>query len=328
MLDSAQEKISEGLEKAVNSVKNERAEAYKKNGNPSIHHIDSLISNYSNTNAAISGGAGLIPGPLGMAATIPEIIAVTRNQMAMIHDIGAAHNQNKEVPKELIIGVMLSASGSAATSLFVIQGQKIMAKRVGARALQQVIKILGGKITQQMGKSMVAKYAPFIGAVVMAGWSRYSTQKIGEEAKDFFSKYEVVYESEEVIETVTVDDITVEETADTKLTKLKIQILINMLQIDGTIDQKEIDFVTSFINKTDLSESDKNDLIKQIETKTVKEIDYTVFKNNQTEAMYLIIDLVALAKADGVFHEAEKVYVKELGTMFNIKDDVINMWIQ
>jgi uncharacterized membrane protein YebE (DUF533 family) len=324
MLDSIEEKVSEGLEKAVNGVKNERAEAYKNNGNPLIHQIDSLISNYSNTNAAISGGAGLIPGPFGMAAAIPEIIAVTRNQMAMIHDIGAAHNQNKEIKNELILGVMLSASGSAATSLMVVHGQKIMVKRVGARALQQVIKVLGGKITQQAAKSMAAKWLPLAGAIAMAAWSRYSTQQIGEKAKDTF-KLECVYESEEVTETVTVDEVVANETADTKLTKLKIQILINMLQIDGTIDQKEIDFVTSFINKTDLSESDKNDLIKQIETKTVKEIDYTVFKNDKTEAMYLLIDLIALAKADGVFHETEQKYVKELGIMFNIKDDVVKM---
>jgi uncharacterized membrane protein YebE (DUF533 family) len=326
MLDSIKEKVSEGLEKAINSVKSERENNYSDNGKPIKNQIDSLISNYSNTNAVISGGASLIPGPWGMAAAVPEIIAVTRNQMAMIHDIATAHNQNKEVPKELIISVMLSASGSAATSLAVVHGQKIMVKRVGARALQQVIKVLGGKITQQAAKSMAAKWLPLAGAIAMATWSRYSTQKIGEEAKKF-CELEVVYESEEVIETVTVDEV-VEETADTKLTKLKIQIFINMLQIDGTIDQKEIDFVTGFINKTDLSDDDKNDLIKQIETKTVKEIDYTVFKNNQTEAMYLIIDLVTLAKADGVFHEAEKAYVKDLGKMFNIKDDVINMWIQ
>jgi uncharacterized tellurite resistance protein B-like protein len=127
------------------------------------------------------------------------------------------------------------------------------------------------------------------------------------------------------IETVTVDEVVANETADTKLTKLKIQILINMLHIDGTIDQKEIDFVTSFINKTDLSDDDKNDLINQIETITIQEIDYTVFKNDKTEAMYLLIDLMALAKADGVFHETEQNYIKGLGAMFNIKDDVVKL---
>ncbi len=55
-------------------------------------------------------------------------------------------------------------------------------KRVGAQALQKIIVILGGKITQQAAKSMAAKWLPIAGATAMAACSKYSTKKIGTKA--------------------------------------------------------------------------------------------------------------------------------------------------
>ena len=63
-----------------------------------------------------------------------------------------------------------------------------MMKRVGQRAIQTIISILGGKITQQLAKSMAAKWIPVAGAVAMAAWSRYTTNKIGEKAIEIFFK--------------------------------------------------------------------------------------------------------------------------------------------
>ena len=157
--DTIQEKLSQGLADTVEKVSNERETYYKNHSNPSKNEISQIIQSYGNKNAVISGGAGLIPGPWGMAASIPEIVAVIKNQMSMVYDIAKAHGHAK-VEKELIIAVLFGAVGNATTSLIVVQGQKIMVKRVGARALQNIIKILGGKITQQMAKSMAAKWLP------------------------------------------------------------------------------------------------------------------------------------------------------------------------
>ncbi len=44
---------------------------YANNSAPTKDMIQKMVSNYSSANAAISGGTGLIPGPLGMAATVP-----------------------------------------------------------------------------------------------------------------------------------------------------------------------------------------------------------------------------------------------------------------
>src|SRR6185503_2898736 len=81
--------------------------------------VPSIINSYSLTNAAISGGASLVPGPWGMVAVIPEIAAVVRNQLAMIYDVGMAYGKSKVLNKELLAAILLTAMGSSAGSLLV-----------------------------------------------------------------------------------------------------------------------------------------------------------------------------------------------------------------
>ena len=259
--ETIKSKISEGILLAVNKVSEEREHYYNKNNVPSIDSIDNIISDYSNKNALISGGASIIPGPLGMAAAIPEIIAVINNQLKMIYDIAKANGQN-EINKELLISVFLSAMGNASGNLLIVHGQRIMAKRVGARALQTLIKLLGGKITQQIAKSMAAKWIPIAGAIAMAAWSKYTTNKIGQKAKEVFSK-EIFFENNES-NIIDIIDIVDEKINFKSIQKTKVQILINLIKIDNNIDSSEIKFIEDFMDKIELDIDDKMDLIQQL----------------------------------------------------------------
>lgn len=95
------QKVTDALEGVFETVFVERQAYYKKPeiSSPGLSSIDQLISNYAMMNAGISGTAAIIPGPLGMLSVVPEIIAVTRNQIAMIYDIGAAYGQEKVLIK-------------------------------------------------------------------------------------------------------------------------------------------------------------------------------------------------------------------------------------
>jgi len=323
-------KISDGLSSAISGTIEERAEFYKKNPVPSLGDVDGLIQSCSNNNAMVSGAAGLIPGPLGMAAAIPEIILVSRNQINMIYDIGKAYEQN--ITSELLLAVLGSAMGGAATGLVTVQGGKIMARRAGARALQSVIRMLGGKITQQVAKSMAAKWIPLAGAVAMATWSRYSTKKIGEKAVEIFSK-EIVYEEGElnddngsVDEITIIDDNTNNNRDDLQniINKSKASMLINLMKIDGKVDDEEMKFIEGFIDKLDISSDDKMEIIGQVSNKDKTKVDLSVFKNDHEEALYLLIDLIALAKSDGEFHITEKMYIKEVAKVTGFSVDDMN----
>ena len=75
-----------------------------------------------------------------MAAAVPEIVSIIRNQIAMTADIARAYGY-KEPPKEIIMEALFVASGNIATGLIVIQGQKLIVKRASLSVLQKLIQI-------------------------------------------------------------------------------------------------------------------------------------------------------------------------------------------
>lgn len=315
-------RISNGISEIIEGVVIERRKYYETNPAPSLESLDGIISSCANKNAAISGGAGLIPGPWGMAAAIPEILAVVRNQLIMVYDISKAYGH--DVDKEVLVSILFGAIGNGATSLIVIQGQKVMAKRAGARALQSLIKALGGKITQQLAKSMAAKWLPVAGAIAMATWSRYSTKKIGQKAQSIFSSAQngTASESDELDFE---DAIEVEAVSkpSSSIDELKIRSMIELMKIDGNIADKEIEFINGFIEKTNLASSKKIELIGLIRSSEKSQLDYELLNQDPEEKLHFIIDLVSLAKADEKFDITEKMFVKEVGRILNFdKNDI------
>lgn len=318
-------KISEGINFAIEKVSKERENYYKSHNVPSLESINKIIFDYSNKNALISGGTSLIPGPWGMAAAIPEIIAVISNQLTMIYDIAKAHG-HKEINKELLLTVFLSAMGNATGNLLIVHGQKIMMKRVGQKAVQTIINILGGKITQQLVKSMAAKWIPIAGAVAMAAWSRYTTNKIGEKSIEIFSK-EITFEKD-VIEEVNITNIEEKDFNIQNINKTKIGIMINLMKIDNNIDTNELKFIEDFIEKIDLSIDDKMELIQELTSKSKISVDYSALKDNSEEVLYLLLDLISLAKIDGEFHITEKLFIKEVAKTLNFNQDELASLIE
>ena len=232
----------------------------------------------------------------------------------------------KEINKELLITVLLSAMGNASGNLLIVHGQKIMAKRVGARVLQTLIKLLGGKITQQIAKSMAAKWIPIAGAIAMAAWSKYTTNKIGQKAKEVFSK-EIVFENSEINESNIID--IVDEKINLKsIQKTKVQILINLIKIDNNIDSSEIKFIEDFMDKIELDIDDKMDLIQQLNSQNKISADYNILKNNNEEILYLLIDLVALAKIDNEFHITEKLFIKEIAKILEFNQEELQLLME
>nr|WP_176426190.1 EcsC family protein [Chromobacterium sp. ASV5] len=183
------DKINEGLGEAFDAVYNERKKHYEipSNTPPELSNLSKLVSNYSMVNAGISGAAGLAPGPWGMLAVVPEIIAVTRNQIAMVYDIGAAYGHEQKINRELLMAVFAAAAGGGTIGLLTIRGGQLIVRRASLRVIQRIINILGGKITQQALKATFAKWVPLAGAAGMAYWSKYSTEQIAKKAHEIFS---------------------------------------------------------------------------------------------------------------------------------------------
>ena len=195
------QKVTDALEGVFETVFVERQAHYQKPeiSSPSLSSVDKLISNYAMMNAGISGAAGIIPGPVGMLSVVPEIIAVTRNQIAMIYDIGAAYGHEKSINKELLMAIFAAAAGSGTIGVLTIRGGQVLIRRASLRVMQKLITVLGGKISQQAIKAALAKWIPLVGAAGMAYWSKYSTEQIAKQAHAIF-KLQIVQTEDEADE--------------------------------------------------------------------------------------------------------------------------------
>jgi len=331
--NTLQNKLAEKMMGVFDLVVSDRSGHFAKHPDeiPDKKSVPSIINSYSLTNAAISGGASLVPGPWGMVAVIPEIAAVIRNQLAMIYDVGMAYGKSKVLTKELLAGILITAMGASAGSLLIMQGSKVLVKRVALRVFQRIIAMLAGKVTQQALKSVISKWLPIVGPAAMAAWSNYLTRQVGKKAIEIFEKEIVI--SEEVVEEMPLETESVSvRTAATSLTATpgispdmpKVQTLVNLMKVDGAINAEEREYVQTIIDNADLTESERADLTQAIDKSGKFVVDYSAFASSPDDAIGLLVDMVALAKRDGSFHITEKMFVKQIGKLLGFSDSDID----
>jgi uncharacterized tellurite resistance protein B-like protein len=331
--NTLQSKLAENMIGMFELVISDRSGHYAKHPDeiPNLQSVPSIINSYSRTNAAISGAVGLVPGPWGMVAVIPEIAAIIRNQLAMIYDVGMAYGKNKVLSKELLAGILLTAMGAGTGSLLVMHGGKVLVKRVALRQFQRIIALLAGKITQQALKSAIGKWLPFIGAAALAVWSNYLTRQVGKKAIEIFEKEIVLSEEimeEMPLETEPASDQTAAINRSTTLSissdMQKVQTLVNLMKVDGTIKAEEREYLQTIIGSADLTESEKEDLSQSLDKNGKFVVDYSAFASSPDDAIGLLVDMVALAKRDGTFHITEKMFIKQVGKLLGFLDDDID----
>ena len=197
-------KIANALEGIFESVALTRKQHFIENPikRPTSQDIDSIVKSYSNQNALIAGATNLIPGPLGMLATLPELVVIIRNQIQMIYDLGVAHGKESNLNATLLLALFSTVMGEGAIGLVAIKGKQLLVKKASVRVIQKVIFWLGGSISQKLLKRFIAKWLPVVGAAAMAIWARQSTMDMGKKASEMLAMDIVTSE-----ETVSEDDI-------------------------------------------------------------------------------------------------------------------------
>lgn len=279
-------------------------------------------------NMAVSGGINLIPGPWGMAAVIPEIAILIRNQLAMIYDIGAANGTSKALNRELLAGVFLSAMGVGVGGILVMHGSKVLVRRAALRVFQKVVIALAGKVTQRMLKSLISKWLPIVGPAAMAVWSNISTRQIGKKAAEILAKPIEVIEEEIDDESILVGVVQVQSPepveAAPNFTTLKIEALINLMKADKNIKPEERGYIQLLIENPDLDNETKIELLNQLDVETMAQVDFAQFVKDPGEVAGLLTDLIGLAKRDREFRPAEKIYIKQAGKLMGLSESVID----
>lgn len=332
LTEQMETKITDGLQTAFESVLESRNEYYQNNPDkiPGPAAVDALVRAAVTQNAAISGGASLIPGPWGMLAVVPELLLVINNQIKLIYDIGAAHGRKEMITKELLLGVFISAAGSSAGSLLVMQGSKVLVRRASLQVMQKMIALLGGRITQQALKSAISKWLPGIGAAAMAAWTGYLTKQIGDKAREIF-QHEIVNDPStpdiELIKPVVVAESTIEvvgDEADDLLEFCKLQVLVDLAKIDGRLAEEELRFIDDAMESNELNTSQRERIRAALDgrSEALQGIDLVAAKPDS--AIALLSNMVALANKDADFHITEKLYIRKVGGLLGFSQSDVD----
>jgi len=268
---------------------------------------DRLITKAANTNALISGGCALVPGPYGLLAVVPEIYLVTKNQMNLIRDLGIVYGHKGKLNRELLMYLFATSMGIGTIGLVAIHGGKTLVKRASLRVMQKIVVVMGGKITQKALASQIATWLPFVGAAAMAAWTRYSTQKVGETCCALLEK-DILLSDEEIDEIEIQDDEN--EFSNEKVNIESLKVLVNLAKIDG-LSSIEIEFIKAKIDVVVKSPEVKNEFLLKLLSNDSFEIDYGVFSNELDKAL-LIENLNSLASEDELVTPEEKMFIEKV----------------
>ncbi len=153
-----------------------------------------LINKACRTTAGISGGAALVPGPLGLLTILPDMYAIWRVQSQLVADIAAVHGKSGTLTKEQMIWCLFKHSAAHVAGDFVVQvGERYIVHPRSLQWMQKAVSFLGIKIAQRVLGKSVARYLPVLGAAAVARYAYIDTKKVGTAANALFSK-EIVIE--------------------------------------------------------------------------------------------------------------------------------------
>lgn len=273
--------------------------------------IDAVVQDYAKKNMIIAAASSAMPGPLGVVAMVFEVTSVVGNQIKMIYDIGCAYDKEDLINRDLLIDIPLHAMGIE-TNLDQIQNlTPAEMMESGMDQLKEKTTSLAKEIATKSVKKSAVKFLPVAGSILMAVWTKSSTKKMSDAAFYFFDKNKTLKPKKKF-------------KPDTSITNyLHLQVLMNLMKADGENSPEEIEFLTPMIQQVNISEENRKELLANLETDKIYDIDLSAFKDYEDEKDALMNDMVILYKRDEDFHENEIKYIHEVGKQLGFKEDYI-----
>jgi hypothetical protein len=148
-----------------------------------------LARTAARTSAGISGGAALVPGPLGILSLLPDIIGVWRVRAQMVSDIAAIYGKTATLTKEQMVYCLFKHTASQLLRDVVMRsGERFLVRPVSLRMMQSLVAKISIIVGQRAIGKTVARYAPVIGAIGVGGYAYFDTKTVAKTAIELFSK--------------------------------------------------------------------------------------------------------------------------------------------
>lgn len=136
----------------------------------------------------ISTSLGAVPGPLGLATILPEISAVTKIQIGLVHKIAKYHHQLETLNHPILLLVFANALGLAVGNQLVRRvGVRLVVRALSAPIIERIARAIGLEIAAKITQRIAGRWVVLIAAPLLGYFSRKMTQKIGREAQRLFA---------------------------------------------------------------------------------------------------------------------------------------------
>ncbi len=159
-----------------------------KSRNPA-HRARGVASSAATTAAVTAGTLALPPGPLGWLTILPELVAVWKIQARMVADIAAVYGKKSILTREQMLYCLFRhMAAQLVRDLVVRVGERFLVRQVSLRALQEVSRKIGLKITQRTLGSSVSRWLPIVGALGVGAYAYFDTGQVAATAIELFER--------------------------------------------------------------------------------------------------------------------------------------------
>jgi hypothetical protein len=153
---------------------------------------EDMIQDAAKAAFRISAAAGAVPGAFGMAAIVPEVAAISRLQIMLLHRIAAYYRKPEIVNQQFILLIFANVLGVAAGESFVKKaGATLVLKAMTSDFARRLAQKVGIELLTKAAEKSVLRWIPVVTAPVFGFFSRSMTLKIGKEADFFFRCLEI-----------------------------------------------------------------------------------------------------------------------------------------
>lgn len=108
----------------------------------------------------------------------------------------------------------------------------------------------------------------------------------------------------------------------------KVRVLINVMKMDRIIDEKETAFIDRVMNDVGIEGRVRDELRSGFMKEGFFPIRYELLKKDRYEGIALLTLMIALARADGEFHEKEEKYIIKVGKELGYDEEEIGALIR
>ena len=275
--------------------------------------IDKIVEGYAKQNMLLAAASSVVPGPLGILGSIPELLINFKNQFGMIYDLSCANEKESFLNKDLLVDIPIAAFGGN-TNLMAMQNDAQDLVDSPIAVLQEKVQTLGKRVVERTLKKSIAQFIPVGGPIIMGIWAKATTKKIATTSKSFFDNNAIYIEHYKPEETPKIA---------AELQVQKIKGLANLIECNDEINEAQIAFIGPIIQNADIPKSQKNHLLEEsLRTGSNFQLDYDLLKEYEEDEA-LIMEMAILAKRSGSVDNLEKIYILQVANKMKLEKEFV-----